>query len=75
MFKKGQLVQSIKYGDYYLIVRNATSVCHAEALPLSHKRWFSETMFVENNRFKLIGNNYKRRHANETDCCAKILVK
>lgn len=28
--------------------------------------WFSETMFVENNRFKLIGNNYKRRHADET---------
>lgn len=59
MFKPGQLVKSLKYGGYYLIVKGGTFCCHAEAKPLSPKRWFSETMFVERDRFKLIGNNYK----------------
>lgn len=57
MFKKGQLVQSRKYGDYYVVVRGDSASC--DARPLSKKFWCTPTMFFHAERLRLIGNNYR----------------
>lgn len=57
MFKHGQLVQSIKYGDHYLVISAGPE--YAKAKPLTKKRWPLPTMFVEYDRFRVVGNNYQ----------------
>jgi hypothetical protein len=57
VFKSGQLVQSIKYGDHYVVVTAGPD--YAMAKPLTPKFWFSETMSIEYDRFRLVGNNYQ----------------
>lgn len=57
MFKKGQLVQSVKYGDHYVVV--SASHLYARCIPLTKKFWFSDTMLLEPERLRLIGNNYQ----------------
>lgn len=57
MFQKGQLVQSRKYGDYYVVVCGGYGACKAK--PLSKKFWFAPTMFFPAERLRLIGNNYR----------------
>lgn len=63
MFKPGQLVQSIKYGDHYVVVNSGPD--YATATPLTPKRWFSETMHIEYDRFRLVGNNYQPKDSNQ----------
>jgi hypothetical protein len=50
MFKKGQLVQSVKYGDLY-------------AVPLV--RVLLHRLFFTPERLRLIGNNYKPKLTDE----------
>lgn len=57
MFQKGQLVQSRKYGDYYVVVTGDSASCQAR--PLGKKFWFAPTMFFSAERLRLIGNNYR----------------
>lgn len=59
MFKKGQLVQSVKYGDYYVIETSGPTM--NSCVPLSPKFWFGRTMFLEHERLRLIGNNYQAK--------------
>lgn len=61
MFKPGQLVQSIKYGDHYVVISAGPE--RAQAIPLTPKRWFTGIMFVEYERFRLVCNNYRPKHA------------
>lgn len=63
MFKPGQLVQSIKYGDHYVVVKAWHD--YAMAKPLTPKFWFSETMAIEYDRFRLVGNNYQPKDINK----------
>ena len=59
MFKKGQLIQSIKYGDYYVVTQPGP--VHAKAKPMSPKKWPLPYMFVEEPRFRIVGNNYQAK--------------
>lgn len=56
MFKKGQLVQSLKYGDYY-VVDHIYSGGYLWAQPLQNSR--RDDFFSPMNRLRLIGNNYR----------------
>lgn len=57
MFQKGQLVQSRKYGDYYVVDTAYGGVCFAK--PLSKKFWPHPTLLFTEERLRLIGNNYR----------------
>lgn len=59
MFNPGQLVQSIKYGDHYVVIKNGPE--RAIAKPLTPKKWPFPTMFIEYDRFRLVGNNYQQK--------------
>ena len=58
MFKKGQLVQSVKYGDYY-IADHVYVDGSLFAIPLEKKR-LDKLLFTP-ERLRLIGNNYQAK--------------
>ena len=58
MFKKGQLVQSVKYGDYY-VVDHVYKNGDLYAVPLV--RVLLPRLFFTPERLRLIGNNYQAR--------------
>lgn len=59
-FKKGQLVQSVKYGSFY-IVRQVQYDGTVVAVPLVVVRF--NTLFFTPDRLRLVGNNYKPKVA------------
>lgn len=63
MFKPGQLVQSIKYGDHYVVCKPGPD--YATARPLTPKKWPYPTMIIEYDRFRLVGNNYQPKDINK----------
>lgn len=58
MFKKGQLVQSVKYGDYY-VVDQVYKDGDLYAVPLV--RVLLHRLFFTPERLRLIGNNYRAK--------------
>lgn len=58
MFKVNQLVQSIKYGDYY-VVTLALPGGWAMTVPLTPKRM--DKLLFSPERLRLIGNNYRAK--------------
>lgn len=58
MFKKGQLVQSVKYGDYY-VVTHAFPSGWAMTATLTPKRM--DRLLFSPERLRLIGNNYRAK--------------
>lgn len=58
MFKKGQLVQSVKYGDLY-VVTHAFPDGWAMTVPLTPKRM--DKLLFSPERLRLIGNNYQAK--------------
>ncbi len=58
MFKKGQLVQSVKYGDLYVVTHSFTDGW-AMTAPLTPKRM--DKLLFSPERLRLIGNNYQAK--------------
>lgn len=58
MFKKGQLVQSVKYGGYY-VVDKVYADGNLFAVPLVRTLLYQQ--FFTPERLRLIGNNYQAK--------------
>lgn len=58
MFKVNQLVQSVKYGDHY-VVTHAYPDGWAMTVPLTPKRM--DKLLFPPERLRLIGNNYRSK--------------
>lgn len=58
MFKKGQLVQSVKYGDYY-VVTHVFPDGWVMTEPLTPKRM--DKLLFSPERLRTIGNNYRAK--------------
>lgn len=57
MFQKGQLVQSVNYGEYYVVLRSDDYKCDTK--PLTRKKPWPTAVTIQNHLLRLIGNNYK----------------